>query len=116
MPEIHEIGKLFRNGRLRNSEFVFEEESCEQQTFIVHPSAIDDMIMHLHFQIPDIMIQISEPASRVMGVLHLENGEEYAISGFPRQLAGADNPALSKSRAASLHLKHWIWNLLLNMY
>jgi len=96
-PEIYEIGRLFKDGRFKNAEFVFREHGCASQSIEVSSIVIQDMLVELRFQMPKIRLGISEPFAKVSAVLRSENGEEYSISGFPRVLLGKKEEARGKS-------------------
>ncbi|PMD66204.1 uncharacterized protein K444DRAFT_624710 [Hyaloscypha bicolor E] len=63
--------------------------------------AIQEMIVELRFQMPNIKLRISEPLPKVSAVLRSESGEEYSISGFPRVLLGKKEEARGHSRGSS---------------
>jgi hypothetical protein len=92
-PEIYEIGRLFKEGRFKNAEFVFRENQCASQPVKISSMVIQDMIVELRFQMPKIKLRISEPFAKVSAVRRSENGEEYSISGFPRVLLGKKEEA-----------------------
>lgn len=87
-PEICEVGKLLREGKFRSSEFIIQEHLCERQHFGIPPRVVGDMIRNLHFRMPEVKIRISQRCAQFDVMLHLDNEEEYSISGFPRSIVG----------------------------
>lgn len=53
-------------------------------------SVVEEMIRDLQFRMPEVMIHVSERCAEFNLILHLQNREEYTISGFPRLLTGKE--------------------------
>lgn len=85
--EIAEAGKLLKNGIFRDSEFVFWEEGYGPQQFPVASRTLEKVIREQRFPMQRLLLPLWQVGAIVHGVLRLENGEEYPLSGFPRQLS-----------------------------
>jgi hypothetical protein len=94
-PEICEIGKLLRDGNVRNAHFTFQEHGCNPQHFEITAGVVEDMISSLHFRMAKIQIRLSKKLAVVKAVLCLK-GEECSISGFPRSLVHDNSQTRSK--------------------
>ena len=68
----------------RNSEFVFWEEGYGAQQFPLPTRNIETMIHDQQWTIFTLLLPLWQPDAIVNGVLRLENGDEYLLSGFPR--------------------------------
>jgi hypothetical protein len=77
---------LLKFGTFRNSEFSFWEEGYGSQHFPVAAQTLDVMIREQKFAMFRLLIPLWQQDAVVHGVLKLENGEEYPLSGFPRRL------------------------------
>ena len=95
-PEICEVGKLLREGKFQSSEFIIQEHLCERQCFCIPPRVVNDMIHDLHFRMPEVKIHVSQRCAQFNAMLHLDNKEEYSISGFPRSIVGKGAQTRSK--------------------
>jgi hypothetical protein len=84
--ELQEVGNLLKTGPFRKSEFVFWEEDYGAQQFPIAASRIEKMVRELQFPVLKLLMPLWQRDAVVHGVLKLETGEEYSISGFPRQL------------------------------
>jgi hypothetical protein len=95
-PEISEIGKLLMSGSFQSSELIVQEHLCKQQYLSIPLKVIEDMIHHLRFHMPEVIINVSERYAEFNITLRLKNKEEYSISGFPRFLVGKEVQTRSK--------------------
>ena len=77
---------MLKFGTFRNSEFAFWEEGYGSQHFPVATQTLDVMIREQRFTMFRLLIPLWQQDALVHGVLKLENGEEYPLSGFPRKL------------------------------
>jgi hypothetical protein len=89
---------MLRDGKFRRSSFVFREYGCAAQRYPVSVEVIEsEMILQRQFNLPKYMVYLTDKHAMVHGAIRLENGQEYPLSGFPKQLIVAKEA--SRSRA-----------------
>jgi hypothetical protein len=89
-PQLRALGTLLKpSGPFRNSEFIFWEQDYGEQIFPLAASTLDTMTREALFPVLRILLPVWDVDALVHGVLRLENGEEYALSAFPRRLRAA---------------------------
>ncbi|KAF2259856.1 hypothetical protein CC78DRAFT_524125 [Lojkania enalia] len=87
--EMRAVGTLLKTGKFRNSSFVFWEDRHDAQEFPIPVHALQSMVTDRVFVVQRFLIPVFDLKALVHGVLRLENGEEYPLSGFPRKLESA---------------------------
>jgi hypothetical protein len=78
---------MFKAGKFRRSSFVFREYGCAAQRYPISLEVIDnEMISQRRFNLPKYMVYLTDKHAMVHGAIRLESGQEYSLSGFPKQL------------------------------
>ncbi|KAF2803679.1 uncharacterized protein BDZ99DRAFT_546125 [Mytilinidion resinicola] len=102
--EMPQLGKLlhFSGGTFSGLRFIFREEGYDAQVFAIpHESLVIDLIHSSRFTAPKFPVQLSTRSAVVNGTICLRNGEEFPLSGFPKQLLREKRPSSSRFTSAS---------------
>ena len=86
-PDIYRLGELLLDGTFEGLAFVFREEGYRTQRLIIPPETIEnDLMAHRPFTVPKLRIHVTEKNATVFAGILLITGEQFELSGFPRQL------------------------------
>jgi hypothetical protein len=78
---------MLKAGKFRHLSFIFREYGCAAQKYPISPEVIDsEIIVQRRFNLPKYMVYLTDKHAMVHGAIRLENGQEYSLSGFPKQL------------------------------
>ncbi|OCK81310.1 hypothetical protein K432DRAFT_425035 [Lepidopterella palustris CBS 459.81] len=90
--EIRQLGELLRTGTFSGLTFVFREEGCQAQGFVIPPETIvTDLIRDHKFSAPKFPVHLTARSAVVHATIYLRNGKEFSLSGFPKQLIKESN-------------------------
>jgi hypothetical protein len=78
---------MLKDGRFRRSCFVFREDGHAAQRFPIPPEVIEgELISQRQFHLPKLTVYLTGMHAMVHGAMQLQTGQEYPLSGFPKQL------------------------------
>ena len=78
---------MFKAGKFCRSSFVFREHGRAAQRYPISLEVIDSsIILQRRFNLPKYMVYLTDKHAMVHGAIRLETGQEYSLSGFPKQL------------------------------